>query len=489
VRRVLPLVIALWSAGCGLEGELFGPAMDRGHVILPEPSATLVVGQATALSHGAVRLYTSGVLGPDVTAAIEDDGAFTYILPGTFGAVGAVLWAATADAVAFAVVPEIAPAETIFHEPRVVYLWDQHSVLGEFNSTTTLASMVLFTAARRLELGLDALGAETIRTAYDDVLVGLDVPDSPLWRLGRAVATLHEATSAAAAPRYRVEALDGLGSFLSAEWLAGAEVDYDGDGFIDSDVEAFDALLVDAASELSLDVCFDDDLVRVIFHVDLRSGRQDGNCAEVDPFKHTKDSPSKAVFFTGGVHEDTPVCTASRTTHCMAEAEIDAANVTLGDWVPNLVPMRDDGMHGDAQANDGVWTLAVTLPHIAVDTSPDGAGVRLGYKYTFGQAGGGWSDSEEWPGNRRLLELVDLTGDHLVTRYDIFGDETANKDFVNSLSPAQGGCGVITWEADRPEACAGGTRENLVDLDGDCEVDAWDQPGPIAPLTVPCPAL
>ena len=171
----------------------------------------------------------------------------------------------------------------------------------------------------------------------------------------------------------------------------------------------------------------------------------------------------------------------------MTEAQIDEANVLLGDWVPNLVPMVDDGTGGDAQANDGVWTFVVTLPHIAIDASPDGAGVRVGYKYTFGYAGSDWTDAEEWPGNRRLFELVDVNGDRVVTRYDIFGDETANKDFVNGLSPAQGGCGTVTWEVDSPEVCASDTRENRVDTDDDCAPDTWDPPGPVPRLTIPCP--
>jgi MazG family protein len=54
--------------------------------------------------------------------------------------------------------------------------------------------------------------------------------------------------------------------------------------------------------------------------------------------------------------------------------------------------------------------------------------VRLAYKYTFGLEGQGWTDSEEWPGNQRLLELEDLTGDHRVTRWDLFGDEAAKSD-------------------------------------------------------------
>ena len=129
----------------------------------------------------------------------------------------------------------------------------------------------------------------------------------------------------------------------------------------------------------------------------------------------------------------------------------------------------------------------MSLPYIDVAASPDGAGLRIGYKYTFGLPGQGWTDSQEWPGNQRLLELADLNDDHLIIRHDIFGDEAANKDKVNALAPAKGGCGVILWEADSDPGCAGDSRENLVDSDGDCVPDTWPDASTAVALTVACP--
>ena len=60
-----------------------------------------------------------------------------------------------------------------------------------------------------------------------------------------------------------------------------------------------------------------------------------------------------------------------------------------------------------------------------------------------------WTDTEEWPGNQRILEVDDLDGDQLVIRYDYFGDEATNKDKKNSLSFANGGCGTNQWPEKR----------------------------------------
>jgi hypothetical protein len=485
---------------CGLEAELFGPVLDQGHVVLPEPQDTLLRGQATGFAGGTVQLYTSGTSGPDALAVVDDEGTFTQTLPGSFQATGAVLWAELGAHVGLAVVPEVRRAASIFHEPQEVYVWEQHALLSNVDSLTTAAAMTLHAAASRLGVGLDALAPEVITRAYDSLVEARQQAVHPFARFERTVTTLDAAEGGLQSPRYRAQALQGEGSFLSAEWLESVEVDFDGDGVVDVDVATFDLLLVAAGLTLELDTCFDEQATVVVFHVDLRPGRLNGNCSAVDPYKHTAPAPGKAVFFTGGVHEDTPVCDDAPSAGCLTEPQIDEANTILGDWVPNQVAMSDDGTQGDAQANDGVWTLVVTLPYlqppgdVETATSQGWAGVRLGYKYTFGQAGSGWTDSEEWPGNRRLLELVDLSGDHLVTRYDIFGDETANKDFVNQLAPVQGGCSFVTWLPETPPGCHSDTRENRVRAQGErfaCDAgdestDRWDEPGPVAPLTVAC---
>jgi hypothetical protein len=495
------IVLSLCFSACGLEAEIFGPIMDQGHVVLPEPQDTLLSGQATGFVGATVQLYTNGTSGPDVEALVDDSGLFVQSLPGGFEATGALLWIATGADVGLALIPEVPRAASVFHEAQEVYVWEQHALLANVDSLTTAAAMTLYAAASRLGLGLDALAPQTIRAAYDALLEARNQDAHPFSRFERAIATLDVAPGAAGVPRYRLQALDGEGSFLSEAWLVGADVDFDGDGFVDGEVDAFDVLLAEAGLTLDLDTCFDADATVVVFHVDMRSGRLNGNCSEVDPYSHTTPAPGKAVFFTGGVHEDTPVCGDDGAADCVTEAEIDAANSLLGDWEPNRIAMNDDGTHGDVQANDGVWTLVVTLPYIQPPALGGGtaesgwAGVRLGYKYTFGQAGSGWTDSEEWPGNRRLLELLDLNGDHLVTRYDVFGDETANKDFVNQRAPVKGGCSFVTWEQETEGSCHSDTRENRVGLLGssaECDggidtVGLWEDPGPVAPLTTPCP--
>ena len=163
--------------------------------------------------------------------------------------------------------------------------------------------------------------------------------------------------------------------------------------------------------------------------------------------------------------------------------EISPISLNWATWIGEF----DDGSNGDALAGDGIWAYTVELPYIDAGSSPDGAGVRIGYKYTFGLPGQGWTDSQEWPGNQRILEIMDTNGDNIVMRHDLFGDEAANKDKVNSLAPAKGGCGVIAWPAESNPNCVTDARENQIDTDGDCVADSWPNPAPAVALTVLCP--
>src|SRR5262249_27286252 len=79
--------------------------------------------------------------------------------------------------------------------------------------------------------------------------------------------------------------------------------------------------------------------------------------------------------------------------------------------------------------------------------------------------------TEEWPGNARILEVVDVLSrysdgrpDCLVVRRDSFGDESSNKNFVNLNRDLRAEAGTLSWEKDLggPGAPLGlaGTRDS-----------------------------
>ncbi|RME26449.1 MAG: hypothetical protein D6806_06235 [Deltaproteobacteria bacterium] len=191
----------------------------------------------------------------------------------------------------------------------------------------------------------------------------------------------------------------------------------------------------------------------VFFAADMNEGTLDDNCDPIDRFLWAEDKPGASMFFAAGIHPDSPI-------------QDNAIEQMLGAWQPNLIPMHDDGTCGDEVASDGIWTISFDLP----------VGLRIGYKYTWGLQGENWGGTEEWPGNRRLLEIVDVNGDGVVARFDEFGDQTTNKDKANQLLPANGGRGSIDWETDANGDGIPDARERMVDTDGDCVLDTWWTP-------------
>ncbi len=489
VSRILLLVLATLLLGaCALEHEVLAPALDEGHVVLPEPKDTVLVGQATGLAGGEVRYLGPGANAlPGQVSALDSEGLFEQHFAGTTEHAGLVLVASEGQRSAAGLLPLLPRQPTVFHEERLITLWEQHPSLADLGVDSTTVALTVIAAARLVGLQAAALPPEAISEALDQAWAALLDEDSDVHVLGRMIATLDAALPPPGVGSWLdVTGYVGGGSALAPAWLTGTDVDYDGDEILDTSSAVFDAQLSAAAAGIDVGVCFPEDRIRVVFHLTLGKGAVDGNCSVVNPYKWAVPSAGKGVFFTGGIHEDVPRCTEERVDHCLSEAEIDDAHDLLGGWVPNEVSMYDDGTHGDVAADDGIWTATFDLPYIATAASEDGAGVRVGYKYTLGHAGDGWTSTEEWPGNQRLLELEDLNGDHIVVREDVFGDEASNKDKANALKPVFGGCGAVAWEADKDPDCAGDTREAAVDLDGDCAPDVWPSPGLVAPLTEAC---
>jgi len=83
----------------------------------------------------------------------------------------------------------------------------------------------------------------------------------------------------------------------------------------------------------------------------------------------------------------------------------------LANWTPNKVKMYDDGTNGDEVANDGIWTITLTIP---VNT-------MVQYKYTNSGKIGVWSPGEEFPQlNRQVFIKDDGTGKMYIR--DVFGE-------------------------------------------------------------------
>ncbi len=83
-------------------------------------------------------------------------------------------------------------------------------------------------------------------------------------------------------------------------------------------------------------------------------------------------------------------------------------------WVPNKIALRDDGLQGDAKANDQVWSLVVPLAK----------GTAIHYKYTIGLPSneGQWNGTEEFPLTERGFTVSQVPATKKETVADIFAD-------------------------------------------------------------------
>jgi hypothetical protein len=234
---------------------------------------------------------------------------------------------------------------------------------------------------------------------------------------------------------YNVTTVNGaLQSALDANWLILSRIDYTGDGIPDTTSAAFDQQLGAVAKLYKPEGCLDPTHIRLMFTVDFNQGTLDGNCSAINRFKWAVDKPGKSMFFVGWIFTNPP-----GPPPAASEVYDANTNTALGAGVPNTIPMHDDGTNGDEAAGDGIWTVAFEVPYDPAKR------LRIGYKYTWGFQGNDWTGSEEWPGNSRILEVVDVNGDGFVYRRDVFQDEATNKDFSN-LSIH--GTGSIDWPTD-----------------------------------------
>lgn len=492
-RSLLASVFAILMSGtlgCGIDAALFGRFTATDQREVPGAGANYLVGRSTALGGGAtVRLFSpSGVELTDLQTTTAADGSFQVTLPASTSYSNLVVEVQKAGLAYWGLVSEVQAKTSVFIPDQTIDMGDLVSEMGDIGFDSTLTTLVL--------LGKATYGLPPIQLAglspsaiVDSAAIVSGLQSSGDARIVPLEDYLQALYAEASGDEPALVAFPESGdSHLN---LAGvvADADLDGDGEADSDTDAFDLALRTAVEAVEVNVCFANERITVVFMVDFRDGNTDRNCAEIDRWKWTKDGEGKQMYIVGSLHEDTPLCDATATdaSNCIDEATFDEASQLLGNWQPNLIPMYDDGSNGDAVAGDNIWTLALELPWFDAG-SETAEWVRVSYKYTWGQGGALWTGSEEWPGNRRILELRDVDDDRIITRYDYYGDETSNKDVQNLLSPANGGCGSLLWNSEEPlkDTCVYDTVENLIDTDGDCELDTKPSPGTASPISVQC---
>jgi len=522
----LLLLAGLGTGGC-LDGTIVNWAMqDRSRELPPVADNLVLLAVPGAPAGAQVRVLAGGEVLEGVRVAEQSPGAFRLAFPGSTEFSGLQVEARWGDGQAFGVIPVVRRQRSVVCPERVVACLTGDpegcralqealppecreaagpAVLPALGPVTTAGTLALLGKALAAGGGLSSFSCvlqgqmEEFVARSDggdpDVVAFVDLVRQWLGLAGReglypfpvgpeagngVEGLVNDAFLQAFAAQLPAPAVGCGGAAPSSPATPGDQRC------------AFGAALMAAAARVTVLPRLAPDRIRVVFQVDFRAGAKDGNCTAVDRFRWAKEVLGKRVYLTGGIHKTTPICGAGASPpYCLTQQQVDEANAALGNWVPNLREMSDDGAQGDTVRGDGIWTLVVDLPWIPIEGSPHGIGVRIGYKFTYGLPGQGWTDSEEWPGNQRLLELVDENGDGLVVRRDVFADEATNKDKANQLLPSNGGCGGVNlWETDPPpQACSQylhDTRERPVDLDGDCKADGWPRAGSVAPIFLDC---
>ncbi len=494
----LALTTVLALPACAVDGLFLTEASRQAHVIVPDPAPHTLTGKVADGAGAQVAILGSnGQALAGLQGAAGPDGRFSLQIDGATALTESLVQARLGRKQFLALIPEL-PAQPSVQAPAHTYdIADLSPGALQLDTTsTTLALLVLgnVRAEGRTLAGVAPCAMVlALQTVHGKLLAGGPVADFAQIVARIEAAADAQAKDAGAQGPFLLEPAQGTtaGSLLNPLFLQHNPTDLDGDGNADVSTLGFDKALAKAVATFSAGGAYDPTRMRVLISTRLAANAFNGNCEAYPAHKWAPALATSRPFLTGGIHKDTPSCD-NHAPPCLTPAQVDAANHLLGNWKPNQVPMFDDGTHGDGVAGDGIWTVQVDLPAWPVDPlDPKGVGVRLGYKFTYGQPGQGWTGSEEFPGNERHLELVDVNGDGLVTRFDLFADETGNKDKDNALYPSAGGCGTNKWFADKPagKSCfQSDTRERATDLDADCKKDGWPPTGGVAPLTLDCAA-
>ena len=451
------------GTGCGLVG-LVSESTDTDHI---RPRTTLrgVVTESIDLSRARFEVLTADGAEVEVFGQQVDGNRFDLALAqARYPSARLSVSVGGLNLLALIPVIEDVDGESEFDEARGLQPTEV-----EVSRRSTLEGLVV--VARVTSLGRSLQSLDPVATEGTLAVVGEGASTATVARIAEVIDILVNRADPSAEtstatpvvfqwPEFQPEGEPAQRSLVEGSPVLDEGIDFGGLTPVSGEVirVRFDGLVGQAAGATAVQECLDPEVVRMVLEVDFNEGRLDGTCSVVNRFRWVRDEPGKQMFFVGGVHETSPV---QSTT-------IDAMLGNPGAWTPNIVPMFDDGTNGDSTAGDNVWTITFDLPR----------GLRIGYKYTWGTQGALWTGSEEWPGNQRLLELVDVNEDGFVYRRDHFADEAWNKDFRN------GRVGTLDFSLDGDGDGILDAREFL-DVDNDCRADPLTTPTGVGPATLP----
>lgn len=484
--RYLAVASVAILCSCGLDGLVLTELTRGDNAPMPPPAPQTLQGKVAQGAKALISVRTStGEALAGLAATVADDENFKLTLDGGSGLTNQFVQARQGRRQWLALVPELPRQPSVLAPPRSFDLADLSPGAVQMDATTTAMALLGLGKVRASNLQMASVSSAALTDTLIEVHQKLLGGDPALLAFVQVVANIDAQAALTGAENEVPYDLSASGSYLRAAFLQANPTDQDGDGQADATTAVFDAALAAALGSFQFHACYQPGRIKVVIQTRLQEGALDRNCTPIDPYLWTKKAPSKQVFVTGGIHKDTLRCEAAPAPTCLTDAQIDAGNAVLGNWSPNAMRMYDDGSHGDAKSGDGTYTIAVDMPYI--EPVQGVMPVRIAYKFTYGLPAQGWTDAEEFPGNQRILELVDVDGDHIITRFDFFADETSNKDKKNGLFASAGGCGEMTWPQVSPADCVSDARERKMDLDGDCKIDGFASPGPVTPLSVPCP--
>jgi hypothetical protein len=480
-RTWMGIASAAALAGCGIEGFVGGVT----HTPYPRP-ASVIRGSATWVGAQPSQFSVTDGSGKTVTPfeASVSNGTYELRLPSssyTF----LVVQAKAGNMALRAIVPSLVEESTV-----------EGVNLDAVSMTETL---IVETRLKADNQSLAMLTPATYEATANLILqaMGVPGPTQDLYNMVARIIPRQEPYSGVADPDFfRIPGATWVtlptpttpgviavtSSPLDNGWLARNPFDYTGSGCppssVCSDSAAFDAQLAAVAPLYKPAGCADPDHIRLVFSVDFSPGALNGNGGAVNRFKWATDAPGKSMFFVGWIY------TGGARGIAPSDIQDPVVNEALGASNPNVIRMYDDGTHGDEAAGDNIWTVYFDVPRGAPPTTV----LRIGYKYTWGTQGAPWTGSEEWPGNSRILEVVDVNGDDFVNRRDVFGDEATNKDNAN-LSLSIYNPGYIDWTtafSDIRPSCGPESHEQKVTPHIAQTCDDWITPTKLGALTVPC---